>query len=73
MFAPENGKQGRGRPRLRFYDTVKLDIKARNIELNFCTQKQSWDILQDKAADQLNLAQRYRTRREARIGLSPLI
>ena len=63
MFDPENGKQGRGRPRVRFYDTVKLDIKARNIELNFRTKKQFWDILQDKAADRLNLAQKCRTRR----------
>ena len=54
VFSPENGKRGRGRPRLRFYDTVKSDIKARNIDMNFRTQQQFWDILLAKAADRLS-------------------
>ena len=54
VFSPENGKRGRGRPRLLFYDTVKSDIKARNIDMNFRTQQQFWDILQAKAADRLS-------------------
>ena len=34
-FVPAGGARGRGRPRLRFYDTVKLNLKA--------TQEQFWD------------------------------
>ena len=38
-FVPDGGKRRRGRPRLRFYDTIKTYLKDRNILID--TRKQS--------------------------------
>ena len=32
-FTPEGGTRGRGRPRRRFYDTVKEDMAMKNIAI----------------------------------------
>jgi len=32
-FIPEGGARGRGRPRRRLYDTIKVDLKAKGISL----------------------------------------
>ena len=39
-FVPTDGARGRGRPKRRFYDTVKQDIVARNIAI--VTTDQTW-------------------------------
>ena len=54
VFSPENGNRGRGRPRLRFYDTVKSDLKATDIFISYRTQQQFWDALKARAAERLS-------------------
>jgi len=34
IFVPSGGKRGIGRPRLRFYDTIKANLKDRNIPID---------------------------------------
>lgn len=51
MFTPEGGARGRGRPRLRYYDTIKADLAERNINLNARNQEEFWSALATKAAD----------------------
>ena len=39
MFVPEGGQRGRGRPRFRFYDTVKVDLNAQRVQINATWQE----------------------------------
>ena len=54
LFVPEGGQRGRGRPRLRFYDTVKSDLRARDITINARVQSDFWDALAVRAAERLS-------------------
>ena len=54
MFTPENGNRGRGRPRLRFYDTIKADLKVRDIAINARTRLAFWETLANRAAERLS-------------------
>ena len=51
LFIPEGGRRGRGRSRLRFYDTVKADLNARDIIINAKRQEDFWPIVAARAAD----------------------
>ena len=53
-FSPEGGSRGRGRPRLRYYDTLKADLKARGVELLAKKQKDFWTSLSAKAEDRVS-------------------
>ena len=53
IFEPENGKRGRGKPRLRFYDTLKADLKARDINVVARNHLDFWESLAVMAADRL--------------------
>ena len=53
LFKPENGNRGRGRPKLRFYDTIKSDLKAKEINVNDKNQTKFWLALKDLAADRV--------------------
>ena len=50
-FVPEGGSRGRGRPRLRFYDTVKQDMRDRSIDVQHRTQQDFWEALGLLASD----------------------
>ena len=50
-FIPEGGARGRGRPRRRFYDTVKEDLLSKNIAIAARTQTDFWRALAIRAAD----------------------
>jgi len=50
-FIPEVGQKDRGQPRLQFYDTVKLDLKARDICINAKKQYDFWKVLTERAAN----------------------
>ena len=50
-FIPEGGARGRGRPRRRFYDTVKEDLLSKNIAIAARTQTDFWRALATRAAD----------------------
>ena len=50
-FTPEGGNSGRGRPRLRFYDTIKEDMRDRNIQMQYQTQQDFWEALGLLSAD----------------------
>ena len=53
-FVPAGGALGRGRPRLRFYDNFKTDLKARGHDINAKTQDQFWErvkVLADNRQD----------------------
>ena len=52
-FIPEGGARRRGRPRRRFYDTVKEDLAARNIVVTARDQKNFWPDLSMKTADRV--------------------
>lgn len=49
-FIPPGGRRGRGRPRRRYVDTIKLDLANRNIHLN-TTADQFWENLRLIAAN----------------------
>ena len=50
-FVPEGGARGRGRPRRRFYDTIKEDLAARGITTNTQNQQAFWEYLSRFAED----------------------
>ena len=52
-FIPEGGKRGRGRPKFRYYDTIKKDLEDRNIPVTSRSQEQFWDELSVLARDRL--------------------
>ena len=45
IFVPSGGKRGIRRPRLRFYDTIKANLKDRNIPIDTKKQSTFWDAL----------------------------
>ena len=51
VFIPEGGSRGRGRPRRRYYDTIKCDLADRNVIVEHRTQEQFWTALAARAAD----------------------
>ena len=53
-FVPEGGMRRRGRPRLRFYDTMKADLATRSISLPARNQEEFWGQLQEMAVDRKN-------------------
>ena len=50
-FIPDGGKRGRGRPRRRYYDTIKSDFADRNIDIASKDQEQFWEELATIAVD----------------------
>ena len=50
-FIPEGGARGRGRPRRRFYDTIKEDLAARGITTNARNQPSFWEFVSVAAED----------------------
>ena len=50
-FEPEGGNRGRGRPRRHLYDTVKTDLKNKNIEIDTRKQTNFWSELKIRAVD----------------------
>ena len=50
-FVPEGGARGRGRPRIRFFDTIKADLSARGINIIARDQKNFWPALADISQD----------------------
>ena len=52
-FVPEGGARGRGRPRLRYYDTIKMDLLSRNTQIVGNTQNQFWAELKQQASNRL--------------------
>ena len=50
-FIPEGGARRRGRPRRRFYDTIKEDIKECGAMISAKDQIRFWEELSQKAAD----------------------
>ena len=40
MFVPTGGARGRGRPRRRYYDTIKADLQERGAIINARTQQE---------------------------------
>ena len=53
-FTPEGGARRRGRPRLRFYDTLKMDLAERDITLPARNQAEFWELLCEKTADRIS-------------------
>ena len=62
-FVPEGGARGRGRPRRRFYDTVKSDMVNRDIIINNRNQNEFWRHLGILAADRKGWRTIIRSRR----------
>ena len=52
IFIPAGGARGRGRPRRRYIDTIKLDLTDRSINID-CAADQFWTELATMAADRL--------------------
>ena len=50
-FFPEGGARGRGRPRRRFYDTIKDDLAASGIDTATRDQTNFWALLSDMTQD----------------------
>jgi hypothetical protein len=53
-FKPEGGARRRGRPELRFYDTLKADLSERDITLPSRNQSEFWQLLSEKTADRVS-------------------
>ena len=53
VFVPTGGARGRGRPRRRFYDTIKQDIAERGIQITARSQESFWQQLSESAEDRL--------------------
>ena len=51
IFIPDGGARGRGRPRRRYYDTIKADLAERNVILDHRGQEQFWATLALRASD----------------------
>ena len=51
LFIPAGGARGRGRPRRRFYDTIKSDLLERGITMNAAKQPLFWEELSQIAAN----------------------
>ena len=50
-YVPENGRRSRGRPRLRYYDTLKVDLAERSTINSNIKQDTFWKLVAEKAAD----------------------
>ena len=50
---PEGGKQGRGSPKRRLFETVKADLLAKEINIDTRNQKNFWSELKLRAADRI--------------------
>ena len=50
-FIPDGGARGRGRPRRRYFDTIKSDIADRNIDIANKEQQRFWAELAMIAVD----------------------
>ena len=50
-YVPEGGHRLRGRPRLRFFDTIKADLAERTAMASKVSQDIFWELVADKAAD----------------------
>ena len=53
VFVPTGGARGRGRPRRRFYDTIKQDIAERGMQITARSQESFWQQLSESAEDRL--------------------
>ena len=53
MFIPEGGSRGRGRPRRRFFDTIKADLALRDFEPVAKTQDAFWASVAAKSEDRI--------------------
>ena len=51
LFKPDGGARGRGRPRLRFYDTVKADLLERDVLISARNQPGFWQVLIEMTGD----------------------
>ena len=50
-YVPEGGARRRGRPKLRYYDTLKNDLANRGMEIVARNQDEFWEKLSESAAD----------------------
>jgi len=50
-YVPENGRRSRGRPRLRYFDTLKADLAERDTTNSNIKQDAFWKLVAEKAAD----------------------
>ena len=53
-FIPEGGARSRGRPRLRYYDTVKSDLLSSEVQITAKSQTQFWVELRELSASRLD-------------------
>ena len=51
QFVPEGGRRRRGRPHLRYYDTLKADLSDRGVIVNARKQEDFWRVVTKLAAD----------------------
>ena len=50
-YVPEGGARRRGRPKLRYYDTLKNDLANRGMEIVARNQDEFWEKLSESATD----------------------
>ena len=53
LFIPEGGKRGRGRPRYRFYDTIKADLKDNECIVGIKKQSAFWNVIEQLSSDRI--------------------